>query len=262
MRKTITVALYRRPEYSHQVLTSLTQALRNCPEFQPDRILIGVDKLAPEHASADTEAAVAQVVKDFKRNNINRFHLEVIPWYEHLGVNEHPRRLLQMAFSEVHSDFNLHVEDDTVLSLDAIRLVEWYARTRHTIDGMKCDVRYDRALTLCLYNPSRDFEHSARLYLANGFAPWGWACHADAWRNYLMPLWNHKRELPIGWDWSIRATIEKFGLKSITPSLSRVTNIGRENGQYQTPAGYDSDFEGVVAAGPQHMTEIADFRLA
>jgi hypothetical protein len=55
--------------------------------------------------------------------------------------------------------------------------------------------------------------------------------------------------------------MEEESLHSLTPVLSRVRNIGREKGTYQTPEGYDQDFAGQTWAGLEHMQNIEDFRL-
>ena len=263
MKKTITIAAYRRPEYLKQVLDSLAVAMSHAAKpghILMDDVILGIDPCihSSEHHAVRCIANSYDWIDD------------VIVWPEHLGVNEHPRRLLQYAFNECGSDFNLHLEDDTVLSPDALRLVEWFANfgiidarenvpPRHAFAIGSRVGPYD--LSLSLHNPSRDYEHRSRLYHTDSFGVWGWACHAYSWRNYLMPFWNHKRDLPIGWDWSISATMSRIGLRCIAPSLSRVHNIGRERGHYQTPEGYDKDFAGQVWAGEEHMQRIEDFHF-
>jgi hypothetical protein len=231
--RTITIAAYRRPVYLQQVLDSLSEALKNCPEFRPDSIILGIDP-----------GGHSEIIKmDWPPL------FEIIQWPEHLGINEHPRRLLQYAFMELGSDFNVHLEDDTVLSPDALRLALWFQRTPND------------ALTLSLHNPSYDYEHPERVYRTERFGCWGWACNRPAWMRWLSHYWNYKRELPIGWDWSISKLMAEKGMHSFAPSLSRVHNIGREGGQYQTPEGYDRDFAGQVWAGMEHMQRTDDFKL-
>ena len=81
--RTITIAAYRRPEYLQQVLDSLAEALKFCPEFKADSIILGIDP----------GGDVFENYMDWPPL------LEIIRWPEHLGVNEHPRRLLQYAFN-------------------------------------------------------------------------------------------------------------------------------------------------------------------
>ena len=229
--RTITIAAYRRPEYLQEVLRSLEKALEYCPEFKPDHIILGIDK------GGDLEVEK------------NDSPIEIIRWPEHLGVNEHPRRLLQYAFMELGSDFNLHLEDDIVLSPDALRLAMWFQRTPND------------AMTLSLYGASKDFSEPNKLRHRSDFGAWGWATSRAAWLRLLAPYWNYKRDLPIGWDWSISKLMAEKGLRAMEPVLSRVRNIGREKGTYQTPEGYDRDFSGQTWAGVEHMQRIEDFRL-
>lgn len=232
--RTITIAAYRRPEYLAQVLNSLSAALEYCPEFKPDRIILGID------LGGDLEIVPSE---DWP------FPAEIIRWPEHLGVNEHPRRLLQYAFMELGSDFNLHLEDDTVLSPDALRLAMWFQRTPNP------------ASTLSLYSASKAVAENEIVRYRQDFGGWGWATTRAVWLRLLAPYWNYKRDLPIGWDWSISKLMAEKGLRAMEPSLSRVRNIGREKGTYQTPAGYDRDFAGQTWAGVEHMQRIEDFRL-
>ena len=179
------------------------------------------------------------------------YNLEVVYWPEHLGVTEHPRRLLQYAFIERGSSFNLHLEDDTVLAPDAIRLVEWF---RSLIP--------DPAHILSLHSRSTSLDcDPALVEPRDDFGVWGWACGSYVARKYILPWWNHRRTEPLGWDHSLTGVVEMYGLKVVSPALSRVENIGREGGAHQTPEGWDLEMEGMVCAGPDQMREIGDFHL-
>src|SRR5579863_2490962 len=235
--RTITVAAYRRPEYLKQVLDSLTTALMYCPEYRPT-ITIGIDPGANEFQE------VCRVALDFEKATPGT---SVIAWPKHLGVDEHPRRLLQHAFWEQKSPYNLHLEDDTLLSPDALRLALWFDK----------EGRYD-VLSLC--HPSYECSRPGIIEKIPGFSCWGWACSDRVWR-ILTLGWNYRREQPLGWDWSMTDVINQCGLQSVAPVLSRVKNIGRERGEYQTPTQHDHDFEGQVQAGLEHMQRVDQFRL-
>jgi len=227
MRNTITIAAFRRPDYLKQVLDSLTVALRFCPEFSPHVIVVGVDQFADGSRRED----VLDVIREFGHQR-----LEVIEWNERLGINEHPRRLCMYAFSKLESDFNLHLEDDTVLSPDALSLAQWF------FDG------HSARRVLNLYSPSLTYDSPDELRLGSGFHAWGWGCNFNVWEK-LSLHWNHRISYPIGWDWSVTDTMDLYGFATVHPVLSRVRNIGRLNGWHQTPEGYDRDFAGQVAAG-------------
>ena len=232
---TITICAYNRPGYLQQVLESLHVALRLCPEFQVERIFIGVD-----HGGLTNPM------------EFPGYNLEIVYWPEHLGVTEHPRRLLQYVFIERGSAFNLHLEDDTVLAPDAIRLVEWF---RSLIP--------DPAHILSLHSRSTDNAYLAPSLVMPrpDFGVWGWATTSYVARKYILPWWNHRRTEPLGWDYSLTGVIERYSLKVLSPALSRVENIGREGGAHQTPEGWDLEMEGLVCAGPDQMQEIGDFHL-
>jgi len=117
------------------------------------------------------------------------------------------------------------------------------------------------AITLSLYSPSKAVAENEIVRYRKDFGAWGWCCTRAVWLRLLAPYWNYKRDLPIGWDWSISKLMADKGLRAIEPALSRVRNIGREKGTYQTPEGYDRDFAGQTWAGVEHMQGIEDFRL-
>lgn len=241
--RTITLCAYRRPDYLSQVLDSLQVARVFAPEYEISRVVIGIDGGGEES------------VREIAERNAERspFKTEVISWPRHLGVSEHPRRLLQYAYTELNSEFNLHLEDDTVLSPDALRLCAWYEQ--QITSG-------ERSFhLLCLHSLSRSYDRADCVRLRHDFGAWGWAADHMQWWNWLAPYWNHRREEPLGFDWSLTDTIQQRGLKVVSPVLSRVRNIGREGGEHQTPEGYDRDMEGLVWARDQEIQAIDQFRL-
>ena len=71
------------------------------------------------------------------------------------------------------------------------------------------------------------------------FNPWGWAVTREIWKRWFKPNWNCKTVPPLGWDRSLGYIIQKNGLKCLRPRMSRVRNIGREGGVYETPEHFD-----------------------
>lgn len=241
--RTVTVLGYRRPNYLRQTLDALRVALFHCPEYKPDRIVIGIDP------GADEQAECVGVALDFPEQN-----REIILWPERLGPSEHPRRMMQYAFMELRSDYNLQLEDDIVLSPDALRLALWYAD--RTWSFHDC-----RTIGMSLYSRGTEFSRPADVCYRNDFSCWAFCCSRPAWWACLMPWWNYRRTEPLGWDHSVTSMMKKNNFRIMHPALSRVHNIGREGGWYQTPEGYDRDFEGVVWAGTEHMQENGAWRL-
>ena len=234
MKRTITICAYNRPDYLWQVVESLNDALYYCVEYQPETIVLGIDGYKPG-TDGPGQADVYDAV-----NELLPLNSEVICWPEHLGVSEHPRRLLQYVFTEADSDYNLHLEDDTVLSPDALRLALWHSRTALP----------QEALCLCLHSPGSTTPPKGtdwrlnRCYKRSDFGVWGWATTAQQWARWFAQYWNHKREGQLGWDWSVSDTMAVNRLYAVAPYLSRVRNVGRERGEHQTPEGYDEEQAG------------------
>jgi len=245
MTTTVTICAYDRPDYLLQVLESLHAAMELCPEFQINRILLGID-----HGGMDNEV----LVQDSRV-------LEVIRWPQHLGVSEHPRRLLQHVFMELRSDFNLHLEDDTVLAPDALRLVEWFRSLMP--DPAHILSLHSHVLPLHPDDPHTEVwrPDPALVKPRDTFGVWGWATTAYVARRYILPWWNHRREEPIGWDWSLTDTVRRHGLKVLSPALSRVRNIGRDGGVHATPETWDADHKDELCANDSDMRQIGDFHL-
>jgi len=118
---TVTVCAYNRPAYLNAVLQSLSCAAALAPDFNL-KVFVGIDP------GGDRQEEVTAVAKRWLCDPAE----SLIVWPEHLGVSEHPRRFLQFVFTEAGSSFNLHLEDDTVLSPDAIRLCQWYRRQTYS----------------------------------------------------------------------------------------------------------------------------------
>lgn len=237
--RTITVAAYNRPDYLRKVLMSLYDAI-GWSEFAPCTVVIGIDP------GGDMQEAVTGEVTDFCVDvTLDRWcHAEIIRWPEHLGVSEHPRRLLQYVFAELYSTFNVHLEDDTVLSPDALKLALWYEQ-----GASRDDQQRDRVLALSLHSASKGGENPSVLRYRRDFGVWGWCCTHLAWWLWFSHYWNYKRTPPYGFDWSVSRMMAEQDLVCLSPALSRVTNIGREGGTHQTPEGFDEEMKGMVAAG-------------
>ena len=193
--KTISMTAYRRPEYETTVIASL---LVNTPSLRQGNFL-GVCR-----------------DQDGEKN---------------IGCDNNTLKAIEGAFEE-GSDFNLHLEDDTVLSPDALALCNWFynlpERDNYVLLNLHAHSKAD-----ALERPL-DVVESAR------FSSWGWAITRKQWETVVRPEWNAKKRFhPMGWDWSVGLTIQRHGLKTLRPVLSRVRNIGRENGTYETPEHWD-----------------------
>ena len=248
---TITVAAYNRPEYLRTVLRSLAAALVASDNFgRAARIVIGIDPGG--NRQVEVTAVALQFAEVEKLSG--QLEPEVIVWPEHLGVSEHPRRLLQYVFTELRSQFNTHLEDDTVLSPDALNLAAWYAHGAYAQSQ-------DKVVCMSLHSRSTGYDFPRTVRLRPDFGVWGWCCTYLAWWLWFSHYWNSKRAGMLGYDWSASYMMHKHGLWALEPALSRVRNVGREHGVHQTPEGHDAEMAGLVWAGQEHVQRAESFVL-
>lgn len=256
-QRTITICAYNRPDYLYEVLRSVIVALRECPQWciPVPLILIALDPGGDRYI--ETKAVILRFI-DTSRAWLKP---QLIEWPQHLGVSESPRRLIQHVFIERRSEFNLHLEDDTVLSPDALRLAEWFRR--ESARPRECTSAHplDKVIGLALSSRSTECRCAHKLTLRTDFGVWGWATNYAAWWLWLAHYWNEKLDEPLGWDYGFTRMMQRNGLVMLEPALSRVRNIGREGGVHETPEGWDREHMHAVVAGPDDMQRIEDFRL-
>lgn len=127
----------------------------------------------------------------------------------------------EWAFSE-GADAVLALEDDCVLSVDALQMTEWFlahfARKYLFLsfaNGNRCDDVLGKEM---------EVVESAMID-----SPWAWAFSREAWEK-TKPWWNCKQLEPKGWDWSLTTAMAINKWISLCPVMSRAKNIGRENG--------------------------------
>lgn len=234
--KTISMTAWCRPSYTDRVMDSIRDA-RGSAEWP---FFASVD--GDEHPEQATSLGhqVEQVRRVFQRRYAGypaaRFHRYRI------GCNAHIRQAVEMAF-DAGSDFNLHVEDDIVLSPDALELCDWFYSLPNR----------DEYVCLNLFSDWKP-EPGKELSMAEHFSfyPWGWACTRAMWEKYLAPEWDTKRFGPTGWDWSVGMTIQRHGLKVLRPFLSRALNIGRDQGLHMSPAHWDENFGNQLVSDGTH----------
>jgi hypothetical protein len=214
--KTITMTLFRRPGYTKIVLDSLFK--NNLEGYE---LFVGIDQ-------SEKASELVELVKNFKQ-------LSGIPVKYRInapkfGIHQNNYFLLDEAFS-AGSSFNVHIEDDTPLSPDAMNLAEWYRDNN------------PNSLLLNLFYRSKDDLNPLKLFKHRWFDPWGWACRKEQWERWIQPNWMCDQR---GWDWSINQIISKNDLYAVSPCLSRSCNIGKEDGIFTTPEVYEEVFKGLI----------------
>lgn len=234
--KSIVVIAHRRPEYLRKCL----HAIRTCRAIEGWFVAINVD--GPE---TDPQVIQCQEVA-FEFQSVYGACCYISEVND--GVNKN-------NFIGIHREFIgavdavLVVEEDVILAPDALQLCDWFL-THPERDNYAC---------LLLHAFSEQPQDPVAMQECMRFCPWGWLVTHEMWERWFKPNWNCKKVPPFGWDWALGYIIQKHGLKSLRPRMSRVRNIGREGGVYETPEHYDS-FHGrnLVHDGSPAAYEIVD----
>jgi hypothetical protein len=231
--KTVSVIAHRRPKYLRRTL----DALAKCRRLEEYFTLISIDGPKGLEQDACVEALIKTDLDwdDILLHDVNR------------GVDDHPFHVYETVFSQ--SEFNVVFEEDVVPASDSLELATWF----HTLPER------DQYACLCLHNKSRDQNNPLDLFEAMRFCPWGWAVTKQKWEEVFRPEWNAKKLHPKGWDWGAGLTIQRHGLKSLAPSLSRTLNIGRDGGTYEQPDNWDRWAKDLVCSDGTHGR---DYRIA
>lgn len=220
--KTITITGHNRPTYLKQVLGSLKQ--NNLVGY--DRILCGLEPGCDENISVC--------------NDIDFIDKQIFINPEKFGVKKNPYKLLERAF-DVGSEFNVYLEDDSVISPDCLDMCNWFYSLPNR----------DEYLCLSFYNYNSDETKPTLMTTKEDFVSLGFALTREAWYKWFEPYWNNE-EYRIqqgidlkgigGWDWCIRAVMKGYKLQVVTPCFSRSMHIGREFGTHCSPECHDFMF--------------------
>lgn len=186
---------YRRPGCTRQVL----EAFHRCEGWEEVPLLI------------QCEPGNAEVEKMVK---------EASPWArinpQRLGLNKNSHAALTRAACWDGADAVLHIEDDTVLSPDALLYYRWaleQVRDRRDIFSVSGYNRADE-------EPARDaFGQTGE---RKWFTCWGWACTLERLKE-MLDRWSFSR--PKSFATHLNKKVRGSRLE-LYPLLSRVQNIG------------------------------------
>jgi hypothetical protein len=187
---------YKRADYTAQVLASLSAC--RCVE---DTIL---------YAFIETGyPAVKKAFESYQGNKVLRFN------NHRLGCNANTFQALD--FGTALHPFVIHIEDDTVLDMDALIFLMF---------GMK-----HYAIASCYRAPGRsEKDDLSGTFLQRWFYPWGYAIRSDLW-SFARP--HLEATSSVSWDSQLNLFLKKtHRLLQICPKAARSLNIGWENGEH------------------------------
>jgi hypothetical protein len=207
--RSISITAFNRPELLKQIVDSIlandTSGFTHCYcAVEPDK-----------HEENYHELVRLQPRFEFFHCDFNKTTL---------GVRKNPYTLLSKVFDE-GSDFNLYLEDDSLLSPDAFDFVRFYLDNINDSSVMCCN--------LYNYHSKPNMPTIVKSY--NEFCALGMGLNKQQWDTWFKPYWfdeniRMKNKIDIGgiegWDWSIRAVMKEFSLKVIIPAYSRIFHLG------------------------------------
>lgn len=217
----IVLTAYNRPDYTRQVLESVAKAV-NEDDPQKWSMLIVVDQDA-----GDTQYETWQECSKFG-------HGEVIVPPTHLGVNKMRAYAGNQAILRGAKNL-VHIEDDTVLSADALVLASWWFALPET----------RRSRWLNLFSRSTPEKIAAgpedpgwgEVHQDHLFCPWGWCCTAENFLNFQRHFTGDGT-----WDTCLHHWLRLSRQNGDAPEWSRVSNIGALNGTHYTPETHAAEF--------------------
>lgn len=211
MKKTITLVANNRLHYLKEMVDSLRR--NNLTDYS---LFIGVE---PD------ESAVVAFCK-----SMDFMPTQLTINATRLGVKLNPLATISRAF-EAGSDLNVHLEDDIILSPDALDLANWY-----------CSLADKDWLCLDLFNYHSDPSSPNVVEESDHFAPLGWVTRRNSWEKHFAPNWMADKR---GWDFSVNKLISDGNKKVLMPKLSRSNHIGREGGVHCSQDFHDRVFSRV-----------------
>ena len=213
------ITAFNRPDCLYECLASLRGQLDGCPP-----VYLHID------GGGDRKAEMWSVAMGC------RLDITVRLESENLGVNHNTKGTMDWIWSEGY-DWAVYLEDDLVLSSDAMRLARWYVDNADAIDTQS-GVGQIGAYCLCRLGGGRD---PGGIILTRAFLGWGFLMSRAQYRA-IEPAWlsGEKDDPPSMWDRHVARRIRGLSQDcyNCMPILSRVTNIGRD-GVHFTPGAHD-----------------------
>ena len=186
---------YRRPSYTKQVFESLNK----CKGIEEYTLFI----------QAEPDMAVRSLLENFAFKP----KVEIKINNKQLGCKENNLTVLEWAFE--YTDYNIHVEDDILLSEDALTYFEWCKQFKDDKDIFTV-TGYNKEVTKDYY----------KVMKVPWFVPWGWATWIDRFKE--IPKIREIND-EYTWDDQINRNIRKERML-LKPLLARCQNIGSYGG--------------------------------
>lgn len=200
----IIMPMYNRPHYLEKVL----QALFQCDSL--DKFYIETF----EEKESNFQAINGNLLKKYNTRNIK------IVRNLNKTVKGCSANCLEAIkkISDKHKYFVM-VEDDIVLSPDALNLALWiFPKLTDTQPALNF---YARTYMKKTYPNNEHKEVCSSVF----WHVWGWAAKSSFFRDVFLPVWDYS-DKKLGWDMPVNIYAHKYNIKFFQPLVSRSDNIG------------------------------------
>jgi hypothetical protein len=206
----ISLTCCNRPQYLKTVLDSLVEADKT-----------GIDVLL--NISVDkADSKVIDIVKSFDALPVGNLEINE----PKLGCNKNTLKAILLARSTNHSPYILHLEDDTVLSKDALQFFIYAFRKYE---------KETKIISIGGYNKTEEMDESQiyNIFSETFFSAWGcgfWDSKIDI----IIENWT-KSNSNSGMSWDSYLSNNLFETQKyhqVRPAISRIQNIGAEKGTW------------------------------
>lgn len=226
MKINIAISAYNRPEYSQRSLASIFGA----KGFSLDKynIFCAIDC----HEDGSHNPMVRGVYESF---GISPFIAK-----EKHGCNYTVKKALDLAWED-KPDFVLMLEDDIIISDDALLYIEWAAEKYQSDDSV-------RTIGLWKSKDGWDFDKpltKSTIFRADEqvwFTCWGWGTWRDRWQEMSDTWTTGSDSHDTSWDVVLYSHLN--GRKEVVPAISRAYNCGEFGGTHRGRA-----WPGITSAG-------------
>lgn len=245
MNPVLVLTLYRRPQYTRQVLLALSA----CFGFEELPLFVSCD-VSSEHAAA-CEAVLFEVHRWAERASPRGLY--VARHDPRRGIDENKLWAVPAALEWAQAQGVILLEDDTLPAPDALNFfTTLLARTADDPEVLSIG-GYNRYPANGAGPEDALASEAARAQPYGtqrfpGFNPWGWAMTRARWENLFGQDAARYRaevgdEVNGRFDWWLSAQARREGLVSVRPLLARVQSIGGENAEHTPGPQWHSDHE-------------------
>jgi len=234
--KTITFPVGYRPNYLKEFLYCLSQ-----------QNLAGYTVVC----SAENSPECIDILKNSKLLLNILYKPNSIGQQSHSGARDNMFNVLNAVFTE-GTDFNLHLEDDFLLSPDTVDLANWY------YENFKNNPLAYTSYGMFGFSPRGD--DYTLLEEVPFFEGLGWCAFKENWEACYKPSWYDevlvkKYFQAFGWDWSVQAFFKEYKCKALRPLINRTQHNGRVGGTCCTVQHHDKHYVPLKWNQTEHITE-------